>query len=281
MSLIDEIRIAQRNAGEDAVIRNLERQGLGSIATYASGEETSAAQSAQHSDEFLCPLCYDDPDNIKQQTQPQHPDDPCPGCRKGGVCRTPKCGRLKLPVDHPYRTEKPAQQECPCKDKCLHIGMHQCKGLPSPLAEQPVQHPDDQAVDRFARRMKWKLEQARQRGRSGWEDRAWTPEQISQALREHVEKGDPIDVANYCLFLTERNEGIQQAKPSEPLTDDQKDAARYRWLKARLMGADFDWNESGACALVFEWPKDMPVGADCDQNIDTAIEAANGAKGST
>jgi hypothetical protein len=31
------------------------------------------------------------------------PDDPCPGCRKGGVCRTPKCGRLKLPENHPYR----------------------------------------------------------------------------------------------------------------------------------------------------------------------------------
>lgn len=29
--------------------------------------------------------------------------DPCPGCAKGGVCRTPKCGRLSLPVDHPYR----------------------------------------------------------------------------------------------------------------------------------------------------------------------------------
>ena len=42
MSLIDEIRIAQRNAGEDAVIRNLERQGLGSIDPYASEEETKA-----------------------------------------------------------------------------------------------------------------------------------------------------------------------------------------------------------------------------------------------
>ena len=31
-------------------------------------------------------------------------EDPCPGCRKGGVCRTPSCGRLKLPADHPYRT---------------------------------------------------------------------------------------------------------------------------------------------------------------------------------
>lgn len=37
--------------------------------------------------------------------------DPCPGCLKGCVCRTPKCGRLKLPADHPLRSEQPAQQE--------------------------------------------------------------------------------------------------------------------------------------------------------------------------
>ena len=43
--------------------------------------------------------------------QPPAQDDPCPGCHKGVVCRTPKCGRLKLPVDHPYRSEQPAQQE--------------------------------------------------------------------------------------------------------------------------------------------------------------------------
>lgn len=38
--------------------------------------------------------------------QPAQPltDDPCPGCQVGKVCRTPKCGRLKLPVDHPLRT---------------------------------------------------------------------------------------------------------------------------------------------------------------------------------
>jgi hypothetical protein len=34
----------------------------------------------------------------------QHEPDPCPGCNKGYVCRTPKCGRLKLPIDHPART---------------------------------------------------------------------------------------------------------------------------------------------------------------------------------
>ena len=64
--------------------------------------------------------------------------------------------------------------------------------------------------------------------------------------------------------------------PAQPLTDEQQDAARYRWLKPRMMGADFDWNESGACALVFEWPRDVQIGADCDRNIDSAIEAAHG-----
>lgn len=51
------------------------------------------------------------------------------------------------------------------------------------------------------------------------------------------------------------------------------DAERYRWLRDRLMGADFDWNESGVCALVFEWPADVPVGAGCDENIDSAMAA--------
>ena len=62
--------------------------------------------------------------------------------------------------------------------------------------------------------MKWKLAQARDRGKSGWQDRSWTPEQISQALREHVEKGDPLDVANYCMFLAARNEPISPPSPT-------------------------------------------------------------------
>lgn len=76
--------------------------------------------------------------------------------------------------------------------------------------EQDV-HPDDKAVNRFAVLMKWKLANARDRGKSGWQDRSWTPEQISAALRQHVDKGDPIDVANYCMFLAARGEPITPA----------------------------------------------------------------------
>ena len=72
-------------------------------------------------------------------------------------------------------------------------------------------HPDDDAVDRFAARMKRKLERSRAKGRSGWQDPSWTADQISVALREHVEKGDPTDVANYCMFLMARGESIMPA----------------------------------------------------------------------
>jgi hypothetical protein len=40
---------------------------------------------------------------IAQPQSSPESDDPCPGCLKGGVCRTPNCGRLKLPKNHPYR----------------------------------------------------------------------------------------------------------------------------------------------------------------------------------
>lgn len=56
--------------------------------------------------------------------------DPCPGCLKGRVCRTPKCGRLKLPADHPLRSEQPAQQPAqqleqePCQCPECQITLH-------------------------------------------------------------------------------------------------------------------------------------------------------------
>lgn len=63
-------------------------------------------------------------------------------------------------------------------------------------------HPDDVAVDRFADRMKAKLAAARAKGRGGWDD----PEQctvphLQQLLHEHLVKGDPVDVANFCMML--------------------------------------------------------------------------------
>lgn len=61
-------------------------------------------------------------------------------------------------------------------------------------------HPDDAAVDALCAAMKAKLREAREtKSRGGWE--TCHPADLSQMLREHVEKGDPVDVANFCAFL--------------------------------------------------------------------------------
>ena len=70
-------------------------------------------------------------------------------------------------------------------------------------------HPDDVAVDAFAAAMKLKMADARAKGRGGWEDPAQcSADDLSRLLRGHVEKGDPRDVANFCMMLWSRQEGI-------------------------------------------------------------------------
>ncbi|WP_244131569.1 hypothetical protein [Burkholderia gladioli] len=66
-------------------------------------------------------------------------------------------------------------------------------------AEAREPHADDVAVDEFAIEMKAKMAAARAKGRSGWETCA--PADLSRMLREHVEKGDPRDVANFSMML--------------------------------------------------------------------------------
>ncbi|SFI60630.1 hypothetical protein [Albimonas pacifica] len=63
-------------------------------------------------------------------------------------------------------------------------------------------------VDAFAAEMKAKLEASwRRKGKGGWDSPNWHPDQILAALREHVDKGDPIDVANFAAFLWNRTPG--------------------------------------------------------------------------
>lgn len=59
----------------------------------------------------------------------------------------------------------------------------------------------DTLVDQFAAAMKAKLRRAAlERGRSGWDDPAWSVDDVRAALLQHVEKGDPVDVANFAAF---------------------------------------------------------------------------------
>jgi hypothetical protein len=71
------------------------------------------------------------------------------------------------------------------------------------------QHPDDVAVGAFASKMRQKMAAARAKGRGGWNDKAQcSDETLSRMLREHVEKGDPVDVANFAMMLSQRGERI-------------------------------------------------------------------------
>ena len=61
------------------------------------------------------------------------------------------------------------------------------------------QHEDDRAVDAFAVAMKAKMAVSRAKGRSGWQ--TCPASVLWQILREHVEKGDPVDVANLAMMI--------------------------------------------------------------------------------
>lgn len=67
-------------------------------------------------------------------------------------------------------------------------------------------------IDDFALVMKEKMARSRAKGRGGWErDEECTAEKLSALLRAHVTKGDPVDVANFCMMLHQRGESIVTA----------------------------------------------------------------------
>lgn len=89
-----------------------------------------------------------------------------------------------------------------------------CEATIRNLNSYALQHPDDEAVDRFANAMKQKLAQAREKGRSGWQQ--MNPNELSGMLYEHVAKGDPRDVANFCMFLWNLGQPITPCQPVQP-----------------------------------------------------------------
>lgn len=121
-------------------------------------------------------------------------------------------------------------------------------GNPAPLSSQPAasaepvgnNHIDDDAVDHFAAAMKDKLAQARVKGRHGWHECAAAD--LSAMLRAHIEKGDPLDVANFCMFLWSLGKPIVAAPVAqEPIGE----------LECHLSGKATFWPDEDA---VFKLP---------------------------
>ncbi|UNV91813.1 MULTISPECIES: hypothetical protein [unclassified Comamonas] len=126
--------------------------------------------------------------------------------------------------------------QCDCINDCGDDD-NVAKGLRqrcSRYDEIQAENLDNQALRLLSNAMRSKLAASRRKGRSGWNDKTQcTAEHLSQLLREHVEKGDPVDVANFCAFLSARGEGI--APRAAPTTT----AAPGEWqeLAARVMDA--------------------------------------------
>lgn len=55
-------------------------------------------------------------------------------------------------------------------------------------------------VDDFAKEMAKKLAWEARQGKQGWDDPGWQREEILEQLRQHLEKGDMVDVANFAMF---------------------------------------------------------------------------------
>lgn len=109
-------------------------------------------------------------------------------------------------------------QKCLALFKQLQNVMDHCaqgcaKTIPEP-AQQDT-HADDRVVDAFAAAMKAKLAQQRAKGYGDWQDKDKCPEgRLQKLLADHIPKGDPVDVANFAMFLWHRGEST--AIPLEP-----------------------------------------------------------------
>jgi hypothetical protein len=58
---------------------------------------------------------------------------------------------------------------------------------------------DELALEVFQKRMILKMEKSSRNGRHGWQ--SFTQDQLNKMLHTHLAKGDPVDVANFCMML--------------------------------------------------------------------------------
>lgn len=117
------------------------------------------------------------------------------------------------------------------------------KKLISPDPYEDTAHPDDHAVNRFAAVMKGKLAAKRLQGRGGWQEPEVPNGYLSRMLHEHVDKGDPVDVANLAMMIHQRgeriapqNEGASCKAIDDAIADRDRLAAANAVLEAKVAG---------------------------------------------
>ena len=98
-----------------------------------------------------------------------------------------------------------------------------------PAAQE--QHPDDEAVDRFAVAMKAKLAKSREKGRHGWQTASAA--HLSGLLYRHMYKADPLDVANLAMMLHQNGQAIELPQEAR---HDQGEVQRLREVLDHIVG---------------------------------------------
>jgi len=76
-----------------------------------------------------------------------------------------------------------------------------------PFPTQVDQHPDNQAIDKFAAAMKTKLAEARAKGRRGWMESWVHDKQLAELMVWHILNGNAgnfEDIANFAMMLHQR-----------------------------------------------------------------------------
>jgi hypothetical protein len=106
------------------------------------------------------------------------------------------------------------------------------------LSRPDQRHGDDISVDLFALAMKEKMATKRTGGLDIWRDNErCSQKSLSLALAHHVQKGDPVDVANFAMMLHQRGEtialdfkpiGVRCTGCGSSMTDEQLAAKRAK-----------------------------------------------------
>lgn len=106
-------------------------------------------------------------------------------------------------------------------------------------------HSDDLAVDRFAQVMKDKLAKSREKGRGGWDNpEVCSVEDLGRMLLEHIGKGDPVDVANFCMMLHERKGDVLRGAMMDYINRHNEAMEMFR--KIEEAGARGAWSKEAA-----------------------------------
>lgn len=87
------------------------------------------------------------------------------------------------------------------------------------------EHRDERCIEHIANLMREKMKFSREvKGRGGWQD--MPAGVLSDMLREHVEKGDPVDVANFCMMLAAKRAPISASEQRRKDAEGQEPAGK-------------------------------------------------------